>query len=145
MRVGERLRQRVALAAEQAIESVAEGEQQCGERQSAAERDDERVRDEALGRVLAARAERARERRGHAAAHGAGGEHLHQHHQRKDERQAGERRGAQAPDVVGVGDRHRGLKERERRPGRGEARERRDDGVVEKALRAGGAHAPSLT
>jgi hypothetical protein len=145
VRVGERLRQRFAPAAEQCVERIAQAEEHGGEGEARACGDHQRVRDDALRRVLAAGAERARERRGHPAAHRARREHLQQHDHGKHEREPGERLGAELPYEVRVGDGDRGLEEGEQCPRGGKPRERGEDRAFEEALRAHGAHAASLT
>ncbi len=56
--------------------------------------------------VAIARAERAADRGGHAAAHRARRHHLRQHHERKHQRDAGERLGAEPADIGGLGHRN---------------------------------------
>ena len=55
-----------------------------------------------VGVVAPAGAERARHRRGDAAADGAGGEHLHHHEAGEDQRHAGQRIGAELGDPPGL-------------------------------------------
>jgi hypothetical protein len=45
-------------------------------------------------------AQRPRDSGGDPAAHGAGGHHLHEHDAREDQRDAGERIGAEPPDEI---------------------------------------------
>jgi hypothetical protein len=48
-------------------------------------------------------------RRGDAASHATRRHHLHQHHERVDEREARQRLGAQPAEEIGFGDRHQDL------------------------------------
>ncbi len=107
--VGERVGERFAFAAEEPVKRRAEGEDEDRECDRHAERDEERVYYEASCARRIARAEGARDSGGHAAAHGAGGAHLQEHDEREHEREAGERRRAEAPDEIGVAHRHQGL------------------------------------
>ena len=60
------------------------------------------MKNEGIRLIAAPTANGARDRRGNAAAHGAGGNHLHQHHAGKHQRHAGECIGAEAGDKVGL-------------------------------------------
>jgi hypothetical protein len=120
--IGVRLRERAAGTSEKRVQRPAGGEENEAEGDPDGESDGERVHGQTTGRRLVARAAGAGDGRRHAAAHGAGRRHLQQHHQREDERQAGERLGAQPADEMRVGDRDRGLESREsearrRKPG----------------------------
>ncbi len=73
-------------------------------------------------------AERAADRRGDAAAHRAGREHLHQHDEGKDQGDGSELRGAQDAHIDGLEDRHQCGDEHGREIGRRQPEERRQDG-----------------
>ena len=64
--------------------------------------DDQPVRDQRRGIFATAGADGAGKSRGKRAAHGGVGHLLHQHQQREDQRQPGQRRRAQAADEMGV-------------------------------------------
>src|SRR5262245_34665053 len=72
------------------------------EERTDARRDHEGVRGEGVGGPAAARAERSGDGRRNAAAHAAGGHRLHEHDQREDERDPGERVRAKAAHEVGL-------------------------------------------
>ncbi len=86
--------------------------------------DDQRMENGGVGVLAAAGAERARNRRRHAAAHGAGRHHLHQHDAGKHQRDAGQRVGAELADEIGFdqaggGLHHGGDDVRDRQPQQG--------------------------
>ena len=93
VRIGHGRVEFAARAAERAIDRSAEAEHDAGEQRAERNMDDHSVHRQRIGLVAPAAAERARDRRRDAAAHGAGGDHLHQHDAGKDERHARERIG----------------------------------------------------
>ena len=68
------------------------------------------MKQQRIGVVASARADRARHRGGDAAAEPAVRHHGHQHEDREHQRCAGERVGAEKADIIGFRDVHRGLR-----------------------------------
>ncbi len=128
--------ERGALAAEQAIERAAPHQHRDRERRADGQIDDERMQHQRVGLLALAGAERARDRRRDAAAHRAGGEHLHQHHAGKHQRHAGERVGAELADPVGLDQPGRGLREHHQHVRPGHAQQRRHDRPLQQRARA---------
>ena len=129
--IGQRHGERAAAAAERRVEPRTGRDHRDGEERGEARGDDQRVQDGRVGILAAARAERARDRRRHAAAHRAGRHHLHQHDAGKHQRDAGERIGAELADEIGLDQAGRGLHQRgddvgDRQPQQGR-RDRRFD------------------
>src|SRR5262249_39695820 len=93
VRIGHSRVEFAARAAERAIDPSAEAEHDGAEQSAERNIDDHGVHRQRVSLITPAAAERARDRRRDAAAHGAGGDHLHQHDAGKDERHAGERVG----------------------------------------------------
>ena len=89
-----------------------------------------------IGVVAAAAAERARDRRGDAAAHRARRHHLHQHDDREHQRDAGERGGAELADEIGLDQPDRGLRHHDEHVGRREPQQGRGDRRFEQQPRA---------
>ena len=84
-----------------------------------------------IGVGPASGAERAGDRGGDPAAHGARRHHLHQHQHGKDERDAGQRIGPELGDEIGLDEPDRGLHEHHQDVGRGEPQQRSEDGSLE--------------
>ena len=93
--------------------------------------DDQRMQHQGIGFLAPAGAERPRDRRRDAAPHGAGGDHLHQHHGGKDQRHAGERLGAEPRHEPGLDQPGRGLRQHHQHIGPGHAQQGRHDRPVE--------------
>jgi hypothetical protein len=83
------------------------------------------MRDQSPGGGRVPGAQSARDRRRHPAAHRASGSHLQQHEEREDQREAGERPGAEAADEVRIADRNQRLECDQQHARRRQARERR--------------------
>ena len=86
---------------------------------------------ERIGIGPASGAERAGDRRHDPTAHGAGRHHLHQHQDGKDQRDTGERIGAELGDKIGLDEPDRGLHEHHQHVRRREPQQRADDGSLE--------------
>ena len=135
-RVSEGRIQGRAVAAEGAIDRGPCGQQRAGEERAHGERDQEPVGGEAVGFLAPAPAQRARHRRGDAAAHAPRRHGLHEHEQRVDERDAGKGLRPQPAHEHGVHGADAGLQQHHRHPGRGEPQERGRDGSLEQGPRA---------
>ncbi len=103
------------------------------EQHAEADRDRDRMQHQRIGIVAPPGAERARDRRGDAAAHRAGRGHLHQHHDREHQRHAGQRIGAELADEEGLDQPDRGLRDHHHHVGRGQPQQRRHDRRFEQA------------
>ncbi|MGY4439552.1 hypothetical protein ACVW04_002334 [Bradyrhizobium sp. LM2.3] len=99
------------------------------EREHAAGNDREHhgVKQRGLGIVASAGTDRARNRGGNAATEAAIRRHGHQHEDRKHQRGAGERIGAEEADIIGFRDVDRGLRHQDRDGRQGEFEQRRQD------------------
>ena len=71
-----------------------------------------------------------------AAAHGAGGNHLHQHDNGKYQRHAGQRIGAEMRDPPGFDQPRRGLGQHDQDIGPSKTQQRRNDGSAQQLARA---------
>jgi len=120
IRIEERRRERLAVAAKRAIQRRAED--QRGHRESGADRevDDQRVQHQAIGIVAPAAAEGTGDRRRDAATHRAGRQHLHHHQHRKHQRHAGQRVDPEPRHPPGLDQPGGGLRQHHRDIGQGE-------------------------
>jgi len=120
------------LNAHRRVEPVAAA--QDGERKAQPEddTDDEGVEGQRVGIGPAAGAEGAGDGRRDPAAHGAARHHLHQHQDREDEGDAGQRVGAELADKVCLDESHRRLHQHHQHVRGGEAQQgARDRGLQE--------------
>ncbi len=135
MRVGDRLGEDRPAAAQRIEDVFAEQREGNGEEDARDRSDRYGVEGQRCRARHVARAECAADGRRDAATHGAGREHLHQHHHRKHERDGGEFDGAEDADVGRLADRD----ERRHRHGHqvryGEAQQRRQDGRGDERVR----------
>ena len=104
LRIGDRLRQHIAAAAEQFQQRGAEDQHAQHEGQAEADADQQRMRGQRRSAVDVAGAERTRDRRRHAAAHRAARHGHGQDHDRKHQRHRGQRFHAQPADIGGLRD-----------------------------------------
>ena len=120
--------ERRAVAAQRAVERRAEGRAPAPRRPGpSATLMTMRVQHQRVGVVAPAAAERAGDRRGDAAAHRAGRQHLHHHEAGKHQRHAGQRVGAEARHPPGLDQPGRGLRQHHQHVGPGQAQQRRHD------------------
>ena len=108
LRVADGVGQHVAAAAEQFQQPRPEDQHAEHERQPEADRDQHRMRGQRRCAVGVAGAERARDRRRHAAAHRAARHRHGQDHERKHQRHRRQRFDAEPADIGGLGDHHAG-------------------------------------
>ena len=105
------------------------------------------MNDQRVGDVAPAGAERPRDRRGNATAHAAGGRVLHQHHERKRQRDAGKRLRPEPAEEQAVERDHAADRQQVEDVGRREPQQRRQHGTFEQQFcaraRAGGLAAGS--
>ena len=92
------------------------------------------MRDQRVGIVVVAGADGARNGRRNAAADAAVGHHGHQHQDRKDQRNAGERRSAEIADVERLGHPDGHLRHQHQDRGPGQAEHRGQDGPMQDRL-----------
>jgi len=85
------------------------------------------VQRECRGAIAVAGAERAADRGGDTAAHGARRHHLRQHDEGEHQRDPGQRFDAEPADVGGFGHRHQGAAEHRDRIGKRKPQQRRQD------------------
>ena len=133
--IGERRRERGALAAEQAVERPAEDQHRGAERHADCQIDHERMQHQRIGLLALSGAERARDRGRNTAAHRAGRKHLHQHHAGKYQRHAGERVSAEHSDPVRLDQSGRGLREHDQHVRPGHAQQQRHDRTLQHCAR----------
>ena len=88
-----------------------------------------------IGLRAAAAAQGPRDGRGDAAAHRAGGHHLHQHHYGKYQRNPGERVGAELADEIGFHEADRRLHHHDEHIGRREPQQGGGDRRLEQRAR----------
>ena len=110
LRIGDRLLQHVAAAAEQFQQRRAENQHPQHEDQPEAEADQQRMRRQRRGAIDIAGAERAGDGGGHATAHGAAGHGHGQDHGREHQRHRGQQFHAQPANIGGLGDHHAGAR-----------------------------------
>lgn len=101
-RVGDCRLQHRALCAHRRIKRWSGDDEDQREQSRQRQGNDDCVRDEGVGILLAAGAEGAGDRGRHAAAHGAGRHRLHQKKEREHQRDPGERIGAEEADEIGI-------------------------------------------
>ncbi len=89
-------------------DAAPEGDEQHREDEASDGADRQRMQRQRSGPGIVAGAERAADRRGYAAAHGARRQHLHQHDHGEDESDGGKLGGAEHADIDRLGDRHGG-------------------------------------
>ena len=133
----ERGRQDRAAPAQQAVDGGS-AEQEHGAEQRRGTGGDHQRMDDERRRVLApSGADRAGDRGGDGAAHGHVGHLLHQHQQRKDQRQAGQGIEAELADEMRVdAGRHRDQHDVDHQVGRGEPQQGRNDRAFQQQARA---------
>jgi hypothetical protein len=136
VRIGHSRVEFAARAAECAINRPAEAEHDGAEHSAERNMDDDGVQRQCIGLVAPAAAERARDRGRDAAAHGAGGDHLHQHDAGKDEGHARERVGPELRDEPGF-DQSRGrLRHHDQHVGPRHPQQGRNDRPMQQHARA---------
>ena len=101
------------------------------------------MRGQRRGAFDIAGAERTRDRRRHAAAHGAARHRHGQHHDGKHQRHRGQRLDAEAADIGGLGDHHAGAGGQRDDVGPGQPQQRLRIGPSSSAFFAGGGGAGS--
>ena len=134
LHIGHRLRQYIAAATEQLQQSPAEDQHAQHEDQPEADPDQQRMRSQRRGAVLVAGAERARDGRGHAAAHRAARHGHGQDHERKHQRHRRQRFDAEPADIGGLGDHDAGGGAECHDVGPGEPQQRRQDRAVQQRI-----------
>ncbi len=104
------VRQHVAAATEQFEQCRSEDQHDQHESQAEAAADQQRMRGQRAGALLVTGAERPRDRRRHAAAHGATRHRHGQDHERKHQRHRRQQLGAEPADIGGFRDDHAGTR-----------------------------------
>ena len=132
--IAHRLAQHASLPAEQGEQRAAEHQHHEGEGEAEAGCDHQRMHRQRGRASVVARAERTRDRRGHAAAHRAAG-HRHRHHdEREHQRHRRERFGAEAADVRCLGDHHGHAGAERKRIGRRKLQQPRQNRIVQQGI-----------
>jgi len=100
--VGDRRGERSAVTAHRSVEPGSAGKQSKRKDEPERERDEQRMEYQRVRISAASTAQRPRNCRRNAAAYRSGRHHLHQHYNRKHQRDAGERIGSQSADEVNL-------------------------------------------
>ena len=132
--IADRVRQHVAAAAEHFQQRRPEHQHDQRERQPEADADQQRMRRQRRGAFDVAGAERARDRRCHAAAHRAARHRHGQDHERKHQRHRRQRFDAEPADIGGLGDHHAGARAERDHVRPGEPQQRAQDRTVEQRI-----------
>jgi hypothetical protein len=136
VRVGQRRIEREAAPAHRGIERAAAGEHAVCEYKAEDRRDDERMQRQGIGVRAPPGAERARDRRRDAAAHGARRHHLHQHQRGEYQGHAGKGGGPEPADEIGLDHSDRRLRHHHQHVGRGKTQQRSRERRLEQTARA---------
>ena len=135
-RIGQGFVEHRTGAAEGAKDRRAEDQEEPAEEQPGRRPDHHRVERQRIGALDVAGAERAGDRRGDAAAHGPGREHLHQHDHGEHQRDGRQLRRAEDADIGRLADRHRGDHQHRRQVRQGQAQQRRQDRPLQQSVAA---------